>query len=97
MKKVKVTNEIGKSLIKKVERGYNMKFIDQVRIIESDMGDMCYIKDWLPVQGLKNREELKNDMLCEGNTEEEIEEEWDSIWEKFEDWCNNNDLIAQEV
>ncbi|MGE5438146.1 MAG: hypothetical protein ACM3O3_13110 [Syntrophothermus sp.] len=70
-----------------------MKHIDGVRIIE----DIAYIKDWLKVNGYKDRDELKNDMICEGFTEEEFEEEWNKIWDEFENWCIDNNIIAQEI
>ena len=49
------------------------------------------------MMGYKQRDEFVNDSAVDGKDEEEYNEEWQEIVDEFYEWCDDNDLIGQEV
>lgn len=70
------------------------RFVDEVPVHNVDY---VYLSDWCERNGYKDRAEFYHDAVCDGKSEEELEAEWQVVVDEFYDWCEDNDLIGQEV
>ena len=56
---------------------------------------ICYFNDWLIHEGHCLKDEFICIMVSEGKTENEIDEMWDNLEDKFFDWCENNNVQGE--
>lgn len=68
-------------------------YIEGVKVYDGTV----YFNDWLLSHGYKKQAAIKDDLVSDGFSEEEIEEQVNELYDQFEDWADENDLVAASV
>lgn len=67
--------------------------VDGVKVFDG----YVYFDHWLEVNGYHSKSEIRESMLIDGHSEEEVSEELDGIYDEFCEWADENDLSPQYV
>jgi hypothetical protein len=66
------------------------KYIDGVKSFDG----IVYIDDWLILFGYLPRDMMERDFLSKGKTHGEFWKDWEILEDKFQSWCEHNEVIA---
>lgn len=74
-----------------------IKTIDGIKVYGEDWEYIAYFDDWLEANGYEKQESMRDRYLSTGMDEEEFDNMMNELMTEFEEWANNNDLIAETV
>jgi hypothetical protein len=52
-------------------------------------------KEWLNEEGKKSYTKFREDMIIDGFSHDEIQEQWSEVEEEYSDYCDENDIIPE--
>lgn len=66
---------------------------DGIKVI----GEMVYFDDWLKIENGMDSESIRSEMLCDGASEEEVDEYISELEESFYEYCDINGYCGEII